>query len=109
MFGRSKQWIVLTLITLWIGSSIARGAGLDDAQFLHNTASFFSLVLDVLYVILWPLLIVAGWALDNSLVLGEVFHLDNALWQFWVIVRNLANFALGFIVIWMIAKHLWGK
>jgi hypothetical protein len=109
MFHHYKKRIILTLITLWIGSSIARGAGIDDPQFLQDTASFFSLVLDVIYVILWPLLIIAGWALDNTLVLGEVFHLDRALWQFWVIVRNLANFALGFIVIWMIAKHLWGQ
>jgi hypothetical protein len=50
--------------------------------------------LKVVYVILWPLLWIAGWAMDNSLIYGEIFGLDQALFKFWQIMKNFANFAL---------------
>lgn len=55
-----------------------------------------------------PLLVVAGMAMDNSLVLGQVFHLDRPLRQFRRIMTNFANFALGFIVLFYILKYVVG-
>ncbi len=69
--------------------------------------------LKVIYVLLWPALFIAGLAMDNSLVYGEIFWLDDALFKFWQIMKNFANFALGFIFIWSILKYIfdikWGK
>lgn len=69
--------------------------------------------LKVVYVLLWPALFIAGLAMDNSLVYGEIFWLDNALFKFWQIMKNFANFALGFIFVWSILKYIfdmkWGK
>lgn len=69
--------------------------------------------LKVVYVILWPALFIAGLAMDNSLVYGEIFWLDNALFKFWQIMKNFANFALGFIFVFSILKYIfdmkWGK
>jgi hypothetical protein len=42
-------------------------------------------------------LAIAGASLDNSLVYGEIFYLDRTLWQFRQMMRNFANFALGFV------------
>jgi hypothetical protein len=62
--------------------------------------------LKVVYVILRPALFIAGLAMDNSLVYGEIFGLDSALFKFWQIMKNFANFALGFIFIWSILKYI---
>ena len=71
------------------------------AQLLHK----------LIYFLMYPILIVAWKLVDNSLVYGEVFGFDAVLWQLWVIVRNIANFGLGFIFIFKIFQFLikWQK
>ena len=51
----------------------------------------------LIYLLIYPILILAGKLVDNSLVYWEVFYFDAVLWQLWNIMRNLANFGLGFI------------
>lgn len=67
----------------------------------------------VIYVILWPALFIAWLAMDNSLIYWEIFGIDKALFQFWQIMKNFANFALWFIFVWSILKYIfdiqWGK
>lgn len=60
----------------------------------------------LVYVLIYPVLIVAGKLIDNSLVYWEVFWFDAILWKLWVIVRNLANFGLWFIFIYKIFEFL---
>jgi hypothetical protein len=48
----------------------------------------------VIYVLLYPILIVAGKLIDNSFVYGEIFNFDAVLWQMRVMSRNLADYAL---------------
>ena len=52
------------------------------------------MVLKIIYLLLRPLLVVAGLALDNTLVYASVFHLDAPLWKFWNMMKNFANFTL---------------
>lgn len=60
----------------------------------------------VIYVLLYPILIVAGKLIDNSFVYGEIFNFDAVLWQMWVMSRNLADYALWFIFIFYIFKYI---
>lgn len=60
----------------------------------------------LVYVLIYPVLIVAGKLVDNSLVYWEVFWFDAILRKLWVIVRNLANFWLWFIFIYKIFEIL---
>jgi hypothetical protein len=41
-----------------------------------------------------PLLVVAGYAMDNSMVYGSVFGFDVALRNIWNLTKNIANFLL---------------
>lgn len=69
-------------------------------------------ILKIIYMVFYPLIFIAGLAMDNSLIYWEVFHLDVPLWKFWNIVKNLANFTLGFLVLFTILKNvfnLWKK
>jgi hypothetical protein len=63
-------------------------------------------LLKIIYVILWPLLALAGLTLDNGMVYGSYINLDAPLWKFWNIMKNFANFALGFLVLWSIIKSI---
>ena len=64
------------------------------------------LILKVVYILLWPLLVVAGWAMDNTLVYGSIFNLDVPLWKFRNILKNFANFTLWFLVLFAILKSI---
>jgi len=73
--------------------------------------SKFSFLHKVVYVVIYPILIVAGKLVDNSFVYWEIFWFDAVLWQLWNIVKNLANFSLWFIFVYKIFKFLlkWQK
>lgn len=53
-----------------------------------------NIILKLIYVLLWPLLVVAGISLDNTLVYASIFHLDAPLRKFWNMMKNFANFTL---------------
>lgn len=83
----------------WDTESAKKGVDVDFVQLLQS-------VLKVAYMGLWPFLWIAGIAMDNSLVYGEVFGLDKALWQFWQIARNFANFIIWFIFLRQVLKYI---
>jgi len=60
----------------------------------------------IIYILVYPFLMIAWKLVDNSLVYWEVFKFDVVLWDLWVMVRNIANFALWFIFIFYIFKYL---
>ena len=79
---------------------------LSQEEFTRNIRSFVNMVSQIVYVFIWPLLVIAGAALDNSLIYGKFLHLDAALWDIWNIMKNIANFSLWFIFIFAIVKNL---
>ncbi len=71
------------------------GAELDDDW--SWISQIIQQILNIWYIIIWPLLVVGWHAMDNSLVYGSIIHMDQYLWQMWNIMKNFANFALWFI------------
>ena len=68
-----------------------------------NLMDFFK---KTVYVFLYPIMFLAGKLVDNSLVYWTMFNFDTVLWNLWNVMRNLANFGLGFIFIYYIFKYL---
>ena len=104
-------WIV---ILLWVGSMLfmqndvmAQGT-VEDAQIkqMSEVNDLFTSLSSAIYALLWPVLFVAGIALDNRLVYGWFLHLDASLWMLWNIMKNFANFALWFMVLFAIVKNI---
>lgn len=62
-----------------------------------------------IYMITRPLLVIAWNSLDNSLVYWSVFHLDAPLRSFRNIMKNFANFALWFLLLYSIVRSLLKK
>jgi len=82
---------------------------LDDSKFLDKVrwkVWIMNTVLKVIYMLLWPLMVIAGISLDNSMVYGSIFHLDVPLWRIWNIIKNFANFTLWFMVLFEIVRWL---
>ena len=73
---------------------------------VNEWGKILSFLNKIVYVLIYPMLVLAGKLVDNSFVYGEVFWFDAILWQLWNIVRNLANFTLWFILLYKIFKYL---
>lgn len=112
-----QEWWQHHEITQQIVSSLQPAsvyAATWDAQPVTDTkkpvdidfANILQSILKIVYVLLRPFLWIAGLAMDNSLVYGEVFHLDKALWQFWQIARTLANFIIWFVFVRNVFKYI---
>lgn len=63
-------------------------------------------IVRVIYLIMRPLLAIAGAAMDNSLVYGKIFNFTPALWKFWTMMRTFANFALWWLFLWAMFKTI---
>lgn len=70
---------------------------------------FIDLWLKLIYVVLRPMLFLAGIAMDNSMVYWSIFNMDAPLWTFWNMTKNFANFTLGFIVLFSILKWIFSS
>lgn len=76
---------------------------------LQETKALLDITLRIIYIVSRPLLIIAWNAMDNSLVYWSVFHLDAPLRKFWNIMKNFANYALWFVLLYNILKSLFGR
>lgn len=68
--------------------------------------NFFGIVLNLLYLFTLPILIIAWKSVDNSMVYGEFMNFDPALYTIRNISRTLANFAIGWILLWRIFRFI---
>ena len=91
--------------SLW-ADCLADGTTPGVQQKMTNFNEIASEVIKCLYVLLWPLIFICWIALDNSLVYGTWLHLDAPLWSLWNIMKNIANFALWWLVLFSILKNL---
>lgn len=114
-WSASSTTPISTQNTVFASGDVASGS---KAQVKTDTddkklAETLTTIVKVFYVFLRPLLWIAWLAMDNSLIYGEIFHLDTALFKFWQIARNLANFLIGFLFVRQVVKYImdikWGK
>lgn len=83
----------------------------DEVQKQRETLSsldtFMQAISDVAFALLWPLVALAGLAMDNTLIYGSFMWLDVSLWNIWQIVRSFANYTLWFLLlIWVLRYNL---
>ena len=79
--------------------SYAQGDSVSFAQTLE-------IVLKIFNILLAPLLRIAWWALSNDFVTWRLFLIDNAIWQLWNFMKNIAFYILGFMFIFSILAYL---
>jgi hypothetical protein len=107
----NKSW---TIIESWKSSS-------EKPYFAGNTpwpseswksSDFWLNVLnggiDVLFSLLTPFLILAGWLLSPDWVFGEVFWLRPVLYDLWKLMSNIVYVAFAFLLIVMAFMNIYG-
>lgn len=124
--GKYKKMLIYSMLALFVGQFFLFDVWwiwVQSNVYADNTATYSDYSSEkmvtsqkksesytsVVYVVLYPLLVLAGKLVDNSLVYGSVFNFDAILWNLWNVVRNLANFALGFFFLRSVLKMLWKK
>lgn len=100
---RIKVWILIVVIWLmWF----------SDFSFAAESNNFEVFWLTLNYIVsalawIWIFFAKVAWEfLTNKWVYGEVFWWDALLWKFRNIMKNIANFWLGFFLVYMILKWL---
>ena len=100
---------------IWIQNVAHAAETASQSESFENIVSWkvnlLSFVKTVLYILVYPLMFLAGKLADNSFVYGEVFWFDAVLWNLRNFMRNLANFWLWFIFVYKIFEYLlkWQK
>ena len=62
--------------------------------------------LNLLYLITLPVLVIAGKAMDNSMVYGEFINLDKPLFMLRNLSRTFANFAIWWVILRKVVKYI---
>jgi len=120
LFGISRLWKKILWVVFIVGACSFLFSGtasmVSEAHATWENATLsvdktevvwlIDLTLKIIYIILRPLLVIAGMSLDNSLVYGSFLHMDAPLRAFWNIIKNFANFALWFLVLFAIVKNI---
>ena len=96
-------WIDNQVFAQTQNTATQSNTSLSEATKWHEKLSFIQ---KLIYVLIYPLLVVAWKLVDNSFVYWEIFWFDAVLWKLWNIVKNLANFWLWFMFIFYIFKYL---
>jgi hypothetical protein len=73
--------------------------------FANEWMTILQSILKIIYILMRPMLVIAGNALDNTFVYGEFINLDAPLFQLWLIMRTFVNYALGAYVLYVILKY----
>lgn len=98
-----------------IGSEVyAVDNATQNELFQQKTTEWYeelSFLNKVVYILIYPLLLLAWKLVDNSFVYWEIFWFDAVLWQLWNILKNLANYTLWFLFVYKIFEFMikWEK
>ena len=96
-----------------IASATNNDKSVDEVQQknLIERNTILDIVSKAAYIIVWPLVTIAGIAMDNQMVYGSFMYLDAPLRKLWNLIKNLGNFALGFLflawILWYVISP-WG-
>jgi len=93
---------------LWIFFNTAVYAADPVAQESMTDFAFNILwsILNLLYLITLPILIIAGKAMDNSMIYGEFLNLDKPLYMLRNLSRTFANFAIGWVILRKVVQYI---
>lgn len=109
IFTKKSIKIILTLfivVSLFVWTSFAQSDWEQTMSLVEEISYLMHIVISILSW-WWIILATLAWKfMSNDLVYGAFLNLDSSLWNLWNIMKNLANFALWFILVFTIVKNL---
>ena len=99
------KWVLMFLV-LWILFVGKTYAADGEISWIDWVSKLLSLVLSLASWVWIIFANLAGKLMTNDLVYWSFLHLDASLWTLWNIIKNFANFALWFMVLFAIVKSI---
>ena len=109
---KNLKWVLIFLVVLWlfVWKSYAKAPAAATASSNMSTLDSVSFFLHLLLSLAswwWIILAnLAGKLMTNDLVYGSFLHLDTSLWTLRNVMKNFANFALWFMVLYAIVRNV---
>ncbi|HKL43769.1 MAG TPA: hypothetical protein VJ892_00655 [Candidatus Absconditabacterales bacterium] len=102
---KNMKWVLMFLVLgiLFVGKTYAADGEISGIDWVSKVLSLVLSLASWVWIIFANL---AGKLMTNDLVYGSFLHLDASLWTLWNIIKNFANFALGFMVLFAIVKSI---
>ncbi len=104
--GRNLKWVLIFLVIWWLFVWDVYA----QTNTKQTTLDFFTRYLNLIMAMLswlWIILAnLAGKLMTNDLVYWSFLHLDASLWTLRNIMKNFANFALWFLVIFAVVRNI---
>ncbi len=105
-----KIWIMISILLLgFFFSSNVYAQSWTTATTETLTDTVFNILwagLNLLYLITLPVLVIAGKAMDNSMIYGEFINLDKPLYMLRNLSRTFANFAIGWVILRKVVQYI---
>lgn len=92
--------ILLIFILAFAWTSFASTWGSVANNDLWEGINMLQKLINMIYLILRPFLVVAWKFLSNDFVYGSAFGIDNVLWKLWQLTRTFANYMIWIVFIW---------
>ncbi|USN56571.1 MAG: hypothetical protein H6766_06120 [Candidatus Peribacteria bacterium] len=108
MIRRSSIRIIVVGIIVLLAMNVTFAAD-TNVNVVDNLASWLYYLISFLSWAWVALAAIAGKLMTNDLVFGGVFHMDVYLFKIWTIMKNFANFGLGFGFIFFVGRTLWSE
>lgn len=102
---KNMKWVLVFLIVWWLFISNAYAAWTEEGT-LGMFAWLLNLILSMASWLRIILASLAGKLMTNDMLYGSFLNLDASLWTLRNIMKNFANFALWFLVLFAIVKNV---
>jgi hypothetical protein len=103
---KNKEWYIMSIIVILSISTVHAQSWAPTETITDMIFNVLWSLLNLLYLITLPVLVIAGKAMDNSMVYGEFINLDKPLYMLWNLCRTFANFAIGGVILRKIIKYI---
>lgn len=106
MTNRNLKWVLIFLLVWWLFVWKTYAEGNPKMTTLDSVSFFMHLIFSIAswgWIVLANL---AGKLMTNDLLYWSFVHLDASLWTLRNIMKNFANFALWFLVLFSIVKNI---
>lgn len=103
MFSKKsiKIWSVFLIFGLFFVSQTYAAN-----ELLDETTKYMQIIMSLLSWVWIVLANLAGALMTNNILYWSFLHLDASLWALWNIMKNFANFALWFFVLFAIVRNI---
>lgn len=103
-----KIWIMISMLLLGIffSSSVYAQSWTAPENLTDTLFNVLWAGLNLLYLITLPVLVIAGKAMDNSMIYGEFINLDKPLHMLRNLSRTFANFAIGWVILRKVVQYI---